>query len=65
MDHTQRFGNRYILVMVDQFSKYCELVPTKDQNDSTVVNEFYKNIVCRHGVPERLLTDNGKSFRML
>lgn len=56
-------GHRYVLVMIDHFTKYVELVPCKDNRASTVVNAFYREMICRHGVPERLLTDNGSHFR--
>jgi transposase InsO family protein len=56
-------GYRYVLVFVDQFTKWVELVPTIDQNTITVIEAFYANIICRHGCPKRLLSDNGPSFR--
>lgn len=56
-------GNRYVLVFVDQFTKWVELVPTVDQNTITVIEAFYASIICRHGCPKRLLSDNGPSFR--
>ena len=54
--------HKYILVFVDQFTKWVELVPTSDQLASTVVQAFYTNIVCRHGCPEYLLSDRGPQF---
>jgi hypothetical protein len=56
-------GHRYVLVFVDQFTKWVELVATPDQTAPTVVRAFYRHIVCRHGCPQRFLTDNGPSFR--
>lgn len=56
-------GSRYVLVFVDQFTKWVELIPTPDQTAITVLRAFYANIVCRHGCPQRLLSDNGPSFR--
>lgn len=58
-----RQGNKYVLVFVDHFTKWVELYPTKDQLATTVVEEFYKNIICRHGAPLRLLSDNGPQYR--
>jgi hypothetical protein len=52
-------------VFVDQFTKWVELVPTKDQTAVTVIEAFYSNIVCRHGCPQYLLSDNGPQFRAL
>lgn len=55
-------GYRYVLVFVDNFTKWVELVPTKDQTAITVVNAFYQHIICRHGCPQNLLSDNGPQF---
>lgn len=56
-------GNRYVLVFVDQFTKWVELVATPDQLAATVVRAFYQRVICRHGAPARLLSDNGPQFR--
>jgi transposase InsO family protein len=56
-------GCRYVLVFMDQFTKWVELVATPDQTAATVVRAFYRHVLCRHGCPQRLLTDNGPSFR--
>lgn len=56
-------GNLYVLVFIDQFTKYVELIPTADQAALTVVDAFHKYVICRWGAPEFLLSDNGPSFR--
>ena len=33
--------NKYVLVIIDAFSKFVELVPIKDKNAVTVANAFY------------------------
>ena len=55
-------GNRFVLVFVDQFTKWVELVPLPDSTAATVVRCFYERIVCRHGCPVRLLSDRGPQF---
>jgi transposase InsO family protein len=60
---SSRDGFRYVLVFVDQFTKWVELVPTHDQTAISVIRAFYHNVLCRHGCPQRLLSDNGPSFR--
>ena len=57
-----RNGCKYILVFMDQFTKWVELVPTRDQLASTVVQAFYANVICRQGCPEYLLSDRGPQF---
>ena len=58
-----RRGNAYVLVFVDQFTKWVEMVPTRDQTAITVVRAFYERILCRVGCPVRLLSDNGPQFK--
>ncbi|EZG42922.1 KRAB-A domain protein, partial [Gregarina niphandrodes] len=60
---TSESGMRYVLVITDQFTKWVELIPTKDQLSLTVVQVFYERIICRHGCPLRVLSDNGPQFR--
>lgn len=56
-------GNRYILIFVDQFTKWVELIVTSNQLATTVIEAFYSNVICRHGCPLRLLSDNGPQFK--
>ena len=56
-------GSRYVLVFVDHFTKWIELVATHDQLAITVVRAFYKEVICRHGCPQNLLSDRGPQFR--
>ena len=57
-----QFGNNYVLVITDQFTKWVELIATKDQQAITVVSAFYERIICRHGCPGSVLSDNGPQF---
>ena len=59
---TSDAGNRYVLVFVDHFAKWVELVPTGDQLALTVMQAFYARVICRHGCPEYLLSDRGPQF---
>ena len=59
---TSESGNRFILVFVDWFTKWVEIVPLPDQVAATVVRAFYDRIICRHGCPRRLLSDRGPQF---
>jgi len=56
-------GMKYVLVMIDQFSKYVEIVATEKNDAATVLSAFNERIICRHGCPERLLTDNHRQFK--
>ena len=54
-------GNRYILVIIDVFSRFVELYPVK----TTSAMDFAKclvNHIGRYGHPDEVLTDNGAAF---
>jgi transposase InsO family protein len=54
-------GYRYIFVAIDKFTKWPEATPVVSITQSTAVT-FLKLIVCRFGVPSRIITDNGTQF---
>ena len=56
-------GNSIVLVMVDHFTKYAELVALPDQKAATIAVAFEKNWILRHGAPLKVLSDNGPCFR--
>jgi hypothetical protein len=55
-------GNKYLLVMMDHFTHWTELraLPSKDMEP--VARAFYEDVMCRHGCPEKVLTDRGTEF---
>ena len=55
-------GKKYILVMSDHFTKWVEAVPMPNQRAETVAKAFVDEVVTRHGVPTKLLTDQGRNF---
>jgi transposase InsO family protein len=58
---TQR-GHKYILTFQDDLTKFSEAFPLETQSANEVAKVFVENIVLRHGVPEKLLTDQGANF---
>ena len=54
-------GNRYILSMIDCYTKYAEAEPLPNQEAKTVVQAL-EQIFSRHGIPSVLLTDQGRDF---
>lgn len=55
-------GNLYILLFVDHFTRWIEAIPLAKNDAETIARKFIENIICRHGVPEKLLTDCGSNF---
>ena len=55
-------GYMYILLIVNIFSHYVESIPLKDQTATSIVNAFMEGWAYRgHGVPNIMLTDQGKN----
>ncbi|CAM9002129.1 unnamed protein product [Rhodiola kirilowii] len=55
-------GHTYILAATDYFSKWAEAVTLREVKKENVVDFITKHIIYRHGVPQRIVTDNGKQF---
>ena len=56
-------GNyKYAVVAVDYFSKWIEAKPLVNITSFSVRKFFWQNIICRFGVPEELVVDNGKQL---
>ena len=60
LPQTQK-GNRYIVSMIDKFSRFCLLVPTSDIKTLTVIQALSRWINL-FGAPNHLLSDNGTQF---
>lgn len=55
-------NNRFILTFQDDLTKYSEAIPISNAEASTVAKEFATKIICKFGVPESILTDQGTNF---
>jgi hypothetical protein len=56
-------GNlKYVVVVVEYFSKWIEAKPLATITSATVHKFFWQNIVCRFGVPKAITVDNGTQF---
>ncbi|XP_019251292.1 PREDICTED: uncharacterized protein LOC109230224 [Nicotiana attenuata] len=55
-------GYLYILVATDYFSKWAEVVALKEVKKENVANFIRVNIIYRFGIPNYIITDNGKLF---
>jgi hypothetical protein len=47
---------------MDYLTKWVEAFPMSDQQASTIARLLVEHIICRHGVPEELLSDRGTNF---
>ena len=55
-------GNKYVIVFMDYLTKWAEAFAIPDQRSETFARLFVDNIICRHGIPEELLSDRGANF---
>jgi hypothetical protein len=51
-------GYRYLYVDINKFTKWLKATPVVKINKQSTV-KFIKSIICRFGVPNRIITDNG------
>ena len=59
---SSRRVERYILSIIDCFTKYLILVPLKDHTASTVSKALYERVVGYFGCPRKILSDRGAEF---
>nr|CAN79600.1 hypothetical protein VITISV_015420 [Vitis vinifera] len=53
---------KYLLVATDYFSKWVEAEAYASIKDKDVTKFVWKNIVCRFGIPQTIIADNGPQF---
>jgi transposase InsO family protein len=55
-------GYRYLYVAINKFTKWPEATPMVNITKASAI-AFLKSIVCRFGVPNRIITNNGTQFK--
>ena len=55
-------GNNYLFTMLDRYSRWIEAIPMRDPTAQSCAQVFISSWVCRHGIPEAILTDQGGQF---
>jgi transposase InsO family protein len=54
-------GYRHLYATIDKFTKWPKATPVVKINKQSIV-KFIKSLVCRFGVPNRIIIDNGPQF---
>lgn len=55
-------GNKYILSMVDDLTRFVEFAAIPDQQADTIARALFEQILCRYNIPKEIVTDNGTNF---
>ncbi|XP_059292166.1 uncharacterized protein LOC132045600 [Lycium ferocissimum] len=54
--------HRFILVAIDYFTKWVEAASYSSVTKKVVTDFVRNNIICRFGIPESIITDNGANL---
>lgn len=54
--------NKYVLTIVDRFSRWPEAFPIPEQTAQVVGRVLYEQWICRYGCPDVITTDQGRQF---
>ena len=53
---------KLLLVAIDYFTKWVEVEALATIMEAKVRSFVWKNIVCRFGIPQTIISDNGRQF---
>jgi len=56
-------GNKYIMVCIEHFSKWIEIIPIPNKEPETVAYAFLHQVLARYGGCAEVLTDRGTEFQ--
>ena len=57
-----RYGYRYILGIVDVFSRYSMFIPMRTTDSETIIKQFFKRWISIFGYPKHIITDNAPNL---
>ena len=55
-------GNKWILTMVDHFTRWPIAIPIPDRESATIAKAIFDNLVTVHGPPQTILSDQGREL---
>ena len=53
---------KFLLVAIDYFTKWVETEALATITEARIQNFVWKNIICRFGIPQTIISDNGQQF---
>lgn len=54
--------HKFILIAIDYFTKWVEVVSYANVTKQVVVRFLKNNIICRYGIPNKIIIDNGSNL---
>jgi len=60
--HHSKHGHRYIMAVIDYFSKFLVLIPLRRIDTETIARKLFHHWITIFGVPLRIHTDRGTNF---
>ncbi len=55
-------GNKYVFVVIDHYSKWCETCLVRKHDVITITRFLEDKIICQFGVPKYVFIDNGSEW---
>ncbi len=55
-------GFKYLLVIIDYFSRYCILQPIQNKKAETISTTILEKVICPYTTPKTIITDIGLEF---
>ena len=59
---SKNWSVKYLLCVIDVFTKYARIKPLKNKKGKTVLNDFIEIVNISKRKPNKLLADQGNSF---
>lgn len=61
IDYAGPVNGFHLLIIIDSYSKWVEVYKTKDMTTSFTISKL-REVFCRFGLPDTLVSDNGRQF---
>ena len=53
---------KFLIIVIDSFTKWVEAEPIVTITEAKITSFVWKNVVCKFGIPNVIISENGKQF---